>query len=66
MNGAGYMKNKIRNLGNLGKFRDNDKKIISISKNKKISLSEKIKNYKGENLVKDFSWDDDIWMMKKY
>jgi hypothetical protein len=49
------MKNKIRNLGNLGKFRDNDKKIISISKNKKISLSEKFKNYKGENLAKDFS-----------
>lgn len=60
------MKNKIRNLGNLGKFRDNDKKIISISKNKKISLSEKFKNYKGENLAKDFSWDDNIWMMKKY
>lgn len=60
------MKNKIRNSGNLEKFRDNDKKIISISKNKRISLSEKIKNYKGENLVKDFSWDDDIWMMKKY
>lgn len=49
------MKNKIRNLGNLGKFRDNDKKIISISKNKKISLNEKFKNYKGENLAKDFS-----------
>lgn len=60
------MKNKIRNSGNLGKIRDNDKKIISISKNKRISLSEKIKNYKGKNLVKDFSWDDDIWMMKKY
>ena len=50
------MKNKIQNSN----IKNNNKKIISISKNKRISLSEKFKNYKGENLVKDFSWDDDI------
>lgn len=42
-----------------------DKIIISKLKNDKISLAEKFKNYKGENLAKDFSWDDvkgkEIW-----
>lgn len=42
-----------------------DKIIISIPKKKKISLSERFKNYNGKNLAKDFSWDDnkgkEIW-----
>lgn len=38
-----------------------DKKIvISISEKNKISLSEKFKKYSGENLAKDFSWDESV------
>ena len=42
-----------------------DKIIISIPKKRKISLKEKFNKYNGENLAKDFSWDEDkgreIW-----
>ena len=42
-----------------------DKIIISKKKNSKISLADKFKDYHGENLAKDFSWDDakgkEIW-----
>lgn len=42
-----------------------DKIIISVPKKKKISLEERFKNYKGENLAKDFAWDEargnEIW-----
>lgn len=38
-----------------------DKKIIiSISDKNKISLSEKFEKYSGENLTKDFSWDESV------
>lgn len=38
-----------------------DKKIvISISDKNKIALSEKFKKYNGENLAKDFSWDESV------
>lgn len=44
---------------------EDDKIIISIPKKKKISLADKFKEYKGNNLAKDFSWDDvkgkEIW-----
>jgi len=44
---------------------ENDQIIISKVKKQKISLQERIKNYKGDNLSKDFSWDDEqgkeIW-----
>ena len=39
---------------------DEDKIIISVPKKKKVSLSAKFKDYKGENLAKDFSWDESI------
>ena len=42
-----------------------DKIIISKPAKKKISLEERFKSYKGENLAKDFSWDEargkEIW-----
>ena len=42
-----------------------DKIVISKMKKKKISLEERFKEYNGENLAKDFSWDDakgkEIW-----
>ena len=34
--------------------------IISIPKKKKISLSDRFKEYNGKNLAKDFSWDENI------
>ena len=37
-----------------------NKIIISIPKKKKISLEERFKNYHGENLAKDFTWDDPV------
>lgn len=37
-----------------------DKIIISIPKNTKISLANKFNNYKGENLAKNFSWDESV------
>ena len=42
-----------------------DKIVISKIDNNKISLAEEFAKYKGENLSKDFSWDEDkgreIW-----
>ena len=42
-----------------------DKIVISKQVKSKISLAEKFKEYHGENLVKEFSWDDargkEIW-----
>ena len=44
---------------------EEEKIVISIPKKKKISLEESFKNYHGDNLAKDFSWDDpmgkEIW-----
>ena len=44
---------------------ENDKLIISKVQKKKISLEEKFANYSGDNLAKEFSWDDakgkEIW-----
>jgi len=39
---------------------EDDKIIISIPKKKKISLADKFKEYKGDNLAKDFSWDESV------
>lgn len=39
---------------------ENDKLIITKQKKEKISLKERFANYKGENLAKDFIWDEDI------
>ena len=39
---------------------EEDRIVISISKKKKISLSEKFKEYNGKNLAKEFSWDENV------
>lgn len=39
---------------------EGDRIIISIPKKKKISLKERFKDYHGENLAKEFSWDEDV------
>ena len=42
-----------------------DKIVITIPKKERISLEERFKAYKGENLAKEFVWDDpkgrEIW-----
>ena len=42
-----------------------DKIVISVPKRINISLEERFKNYKGENLAKDFEWDkargNELW-----
>jgi antitoxin MazE len=42
-----------------------DKFVVSKSRNKKISLKELFQQYDGENLTKEFAWDDvkgkEIW-----
>lgn len=44
---------------------DDDKIVITIPKKKKISLSDRFREYNGENLAKEFSWDEnrgkEIW-----
>ncbi len=46
-------------------FQEEDRIIISKSKNRKISLERRFKEYNGENLTKDFVWDNavgkEIW-----
>ena len=37
-----------------------EKIIISVPKKRKVSLSDKFKSYKGENLANDFSWDESV------
>ncbi len=39
---------------------NDDKIIISKLKNKHITLKERIKQYKGPNLAKDFIWDENV------
>lgn len=39
---------------------EDDRIIISKSKNKKISLKERFMEYKGANLAKDFEWDENV------
>ncbi len=56
---------KIKTNDVLNIEQQEDKIVISIPKKRKISLEEKFKNYNGDNLAKDFSWDDsmgrEIW-----
>lgn len=46
-------------------IQEDDKIIITKSKNKKISLEERFREYNGKNLSKDFEWDEprgnEIW-----
>ncbi len=37
-----------------------DKIIITVPKEKKVSLKELFDEYKGENLAKEFEWDDPV------
>ena len=37
---------------------DEDKIIVSKSNNKKISLKERFSKYQGDNLSKEFEWDE--------
>ncbi|MGN0992438.1 MAG: AbrB/MazE/SpoVT family DNA-binding domain-containing protein [Bacilli bacterium] len=39
---------------------EDDRIIISIPKKKKISLEDRFKEYYGKNLVKEFSWDENV------
>ena len=46
-------------------IQEDDKIIITKSKNNRISLEERFKKYHGKNLAKDFKWDEprgnEIW-----
>ena len=39
---------------------DGDRIIITKSKKERVSLEELFKNYNGENLAKDFKWDEPV------
>ena len=41
-------------------IQENDKIIITKSKKEKISLKERFENYNGQNMAKDFKWDDPV------
>jgi len=49
---------KVNDIVNIEK--EKEKIVISIPKKEKISLEERFKNYHGENLAKDFSWDEPV------
>ena len=53
-----YVKEKL--IERYKRVNKNEKKIISKDKDVKISLAEKFEKYKGKNLTKEFSWDEDI------
>ena len=44
---------------------EDDKVVVSISNNDNISLEERFKEYDGDNLAKEFNWEDvignEIW-----
>ena len=42
----------------INKIFEDNKIIISKSNNKKISLEERFNNYDGEDLTKEFEWDE--------
>lgn len=54
---------KINDILNIEQ--DDEKIVISVPKKQKISLEERFKRYNGDNLSKDFSWDEprgkEIW-----
>lgn len=54
---------KINDILNIEQ--DDEKIVISIPKKQKISLEERFKRYNGDNLAKEFSWDEprgkEIW-----
>lgn len=58
-NGDGYIKTKLQKLSNLFKIKKEDKGIVTQKTTPKISLASKFKKYKGNNLAKEFSWDDE-------
>ena len=39
---------------------DDNKIVISVPQKKKISLEKRFKEYNGENLAKNFSWDESV------
>lgn len=41
-------------------LQEDDHIIITKSKSNKMSLEEKFRNYKGENLSKNFTWDEPV------
>ena len=56
-----YLKSLNINNSDSQMIEQNDNKIIiSKSKKQKISLAEKFKNYHGDNLAKEFNWDEPI------
>lgn len=52
------LKIKINDILNIEQV--DDKIVISVPKRKKISLRDMFNEYKGDNLSKDFSWNDGV------
>ena len=42
------------------KIKKEERKVITISDRKKVSLEEEFKKYKGNNLSKEFKWDNPV------
>ena len=51
---------KLKTNDKLELIQEDDKIIITKSKNQKISLKEKFEKYSGENLAKSFTWDEPV------
>lgn len=56
-----FLKNLNLKTNDVIEINEEDGKIvISIPRKKKINLEERFKNYDGENLAKDFVWDEPV------
>jgi antitoxin MazE len=51
---------KLKTNDKLELIQEDDKIIITKSVKQKISLKERFENYHGENLAKEFTWDDPV------
>ena len=51
---------KLKTNDKLELIQEDDKIIITKSVKQKISLKERFENYHGENLAKEFTWDEPV------
>ena len=62
---SNILKSLNLNINDIVNIKEEEEKIIITKVEKKISLEEKIKAYEGENISKEFEWDEprgrEIW-----
>ena len=56
---SSFMKELGITVNDIISMKQEDNRIVIEKKQKKISLNERFKNYKGPNLAKEYNWDDE-------